>query len=209
MEDQVCGLELLMQNPTAAEKRKRQNESISMHAVEIKFQQDCQASKRPTKTTNFMPQEMALDGKVEVTNNGHSSGCRKSTGDDTNTNEVKMVASDIYKLHLIQSSYNASVPIYVDPTNTDQFFFITTGRTRLWAKEKLACDSTGSKVVTVNIPPKASGTQWLSQAQQSKRTKAGTASNSSLCDMALMSKEVFGPIAQPPLNPPKSIMGLL
>ncbi|EGG09730.1 uncharacterized protein MELLADRAFT_95196 [Melampsora larici-populina 98AG31] len=208
--DKVCGINLVMQNPAVEQKKKRK--SLLLQAAKITRRNNRVAAKQPKKTpgnNNLTPEEMALDdeGQVELTSDeiSNSSG---STGGDTDTDAVKIVADLIYKRHPIKSHYSTSVPVFVDPTNTDRFFYITTGMSRLWATEKLACDATGSKVVTIDIPPKASGIQWLSRSdQQMNRNKPGPGSNSSLRDMALMIKEVFGPIGQPTSDPLSSISG--
>ncbi|EGF98440.1 uncharacterized protein MELLADRAFT_79696 [Melampsora larici-populina 98AG31] len=220
--DKVCGLKLVMENPTLAQRKKRKvrvtvhctinwlifglwkNEAVLIEAAKITRRHDRKQKQKLSKKTHcggdqgLTAEELALDDDPEPPSPSDSSleSC-ESTGGDTDTDAVKIVADLIYKHNPIKPSYHQSIPVYVDPKETDRFFYITAGMSRIWAKEKLVCDSKGTQVVTTCIPPKA-GIQWLSQsAEQLKRKKPGSSGDSAITDML---KHIMGSIVQPPID---------
>ncbi|KAH9820273.1 hypothetical protein DFH28DRAFT_1218710 [Melampsora americana] len=110
---------------------------------------------------------------AEPTNDEYSSESSETTGGDTDGDEIKMVGDLIFKYHGVKPE--------------------------AWAKEKIECDENGSKVVTIAIPPKGPESKWMSQTtEQSKRNKTSSSSDSTLRNMAIMIKQVFGPLVPPP-----------
>ncbi|EGG09616.1 uncharacterized protein MELLADRAFT_95840 [Melampsora larici-populina 98AG31] len=178
--DKVCGVNLVMQNPVSVQKKRKQEESLLIQATKIKRRQTRHVANQAKKNNkqHLTPEEMALDKDAEQTND-HQTESGESTGGDTDTDVLKIVADEIYKKHPIKADYDRSTPVYVDPQDTNKFFYITAGMSRIWARAKLDCDAKGSKVVTLDIPPKAGGIKWLSRsAEMMKRTKgSGVSTN--------------------------------
>ncbi|KAH9807721.1 hypothetical protein DFH28DRAFT_1100471 [Melampsora americana] len=193
--DKACGLSLVMENPSLARRKKRQA-TLSKEATKIKRHRNRRKHKKRSKKTYV---DLTLDNDAEPTNDEYSSESSETTGGDTDSNEIKMVGDLIFKYHGVKPEYSSSIPVYVDPADTDRFFYITLGMARAWAKEKIECDENGSKVVTIAIPPKGPESKWMSRTtEQSKRNKTSSSSDSTLRDMAIMIKQVFGPLVPPP-----------
>ncbi|KAH9815897.1 hypothetical protein DFH28DRAFT_1107345 [Melampsora americana] len=179
------------------------NEALSKEATKIKCHCNRHKHKKQSKKTHgnraLTEQELALDNDAEPPNDEYSSESSETTGGNTDSDEIKMVGDLIFKYHSVKPEYSSSIPVYMDPADTDQYFYITLGMARAWAKEKIECDENGSKVVTIAIPPKGPESKWMSQTtEKSKRNKTSSSSNSTLRDMAMMIKQVFGPLAPPP-----------
>ncbi|KAH9808397.1 hypothetical protein DFH28DRAFT_936104 [Melampsora americana] len=153
----------------------------------------------------------AEDGKSDSENPGLAHKKKRqaseSTGGDSNTDAIKIVTGDIYKRHPIRTNYCTSTPVYVDSSNTDRFFYITADMARTWAKEKLKCDDKGTKVVTVDVPPKVSSIYWKQLTTEKSKRLKGSSGDSNLQDVALMLKQVIGSSSQPPSNTPQSDLG--
>ncbi|KAH9812212.1 hypothetical protein DFH28DRAFT_899232, partial [Melampsora americana] len=184
--DKICGLNLIMPNPALVNKRKRQEEILVIEAAKIDRKQNCRAARKPKQTPverGSTAQVLVLDNDNNDTelNTDNQLESGESTGGDTDSDAVSIVVHDIYKIHAIQRDYDPITPVFVDPLDTNRFFFITAQMARIWAKEKIACDATGSKVVTTSIPPKESGIKWLSRlAEQAKRRRINSTGDSDL-----------------------------
>ncbi|KAH9823877.1 hypothetical protein DFH28DRAFT_1161779 [Melampsora americana] len=222
--DKVCGLHLMIENPGLAHKKKRQNEALLIEAARIKRRRNRHAAKRAkkakkSKKTNndnnegLTQDELALDNDAEndedpgLTTDDNSSEASESTGGDSDTDAIKIVTGDIYKRHPIKTEYCTSTPVYVDPLNRDRFFYITAAIARNWATEKLKCDDEGSKVVTVDVPPKLSSMYWKHLSTEKAKRQKGSSGDSSLQDMAVMLKEVITSNSQPTSDAPRSSIG--
>ncbi|KAH9809347.1 hypothetical protein DFH28DRAFT_1086418 [Melampsora americana] len=222
--DRICGLHLMIENPGLAHKKKRQNEALLIEAARIKRRHNRHAAKRAKKakktkkTKNranegLTQEELALDDDADndedpgLTTEDHSSEAGESTGGDSDTDAIKIVSGDIYKRHPIRTEYCTSTPVYIDPLNKDRFFYITAAIARNWAKEKLKCDDEGTKVVTVDVPPKVPSMYWKDLSTEKTRRYKASSGDSSLQDMALMLKQVITSNSQPPSHAPQSSIG--
>ncbi|KAH9815089.1 hypothetical protein DFH28DRAFT_1165266 [Melampsora americana] len=222
--DKTCGLHLMIENPGLAHKKRRQNKALLIEAARIKRQHNRHAAKRAKKAKKSkklkndnnegLPQDdLALDDDtdnaedVELSTDDHSSQGTESTGGDSDTNAIKIVTGDIYKRHPIKTTYCTSTPVYVDPLNKNRFFYITAAIARNWATEKLKCDDEGSKVVTVDVPPKLSSMYWKDLATEKSKRHMASSGDSSLQDMAVMLKEVITSSSQPTSDASQSSLG--
>ncbi|KAH9816723.1 hypothetical protein DFH28DRAFT_1081589 [Melampsora americana] len=193
-QDKICGLKLIMPNPELVNKRKRQEETLVIKAAKINRKHNCQAARKSKKTPvdqGLTAQVLVLENNNNVelnTDNQSKSG--KSTGGDTDSDAVRIVANAIFKIHPIQRDYNPLTPVFVDPLNTNWFFFITGEMARIWAKEK----------VIFFIPPEGSGIKWLSQlAEQAKRCNIRSTGNSDL-NLGSILKHILDSKGQPDTN---------
>ncbi|KAH9814038.1 hypothetical protein DFH28DRAFT_1095907 [Melampsora americana] len=219
--DTSCGLHLTIENPGLAHKIKRQNEALVIEAAKVDRRRNRHAAKRAKKAKKskksnlrnnegLTQQELVLDDDTdndedpELTTDDEAG---ESTGGDSDTDAIKIVSSDIYKRHPIRTDYCTSTPVYIDPLNKERFFYITADMARNWSKEKLKCDDEGTKVVTVDVPPKVPSMYWKNlSTEKSKRYKASSG-NSTLQDMASMLKQVIASNSQPSSNAPQSSLG--
>ncbi|KAH9820382.1 hypothetical protein DFH28DRAFT_1079788 [Melampsora americana] len=195
--DKGCGLHLMIENPDRIQRRHNR------HAAK--------RAKKAKKSNNdnnegLTQDELALDNDAEndkdpgLTTDNHSSKASESTGSDSDTDAIKIVTGDIYKRHPIKAEYCTSTPVYIDPLNKDSI-------ARNWATEKLKCDDEGSKVVTVDVPPKLSSMYWKHLATEKSKRQKGSSGDSSLQDMAVMLKEVITSNSQPTSDAPQLSIG--